>query len=684
MPEDSTHDDLLRRIRTLEREARELKQAEKDLEESERSFRTLVEETPMGISIMRADFTFEYFNPKFSEIFGYTLNDIPDRFTWFEKAYPDKVYRERVIALWRDSLADKGKRKEKKPEIFSVRCKNGASKIIHFRPVSLGEGRQLTTYEDITAFADAQKALRESEEKYKTLYEESKMAEELYRSFLHSSADAIAIYDLDGRIRYVSPAFTKLFGWTLEEVEGKKIPTIPPLEEEKTSLMIRNLIKKGIPYHGFETKRIGKDGRSLDVSISASRYDDHEGNPSGIIVTLRDISERKRLEAQLLQAHKMEAIGTLAGGIAHDFNNILQTISGYTQILLMGKEAADPDRVKLEAIETAAMKASDLTKQLLVFSQKVESELRPLDLNQEVKQVSRLLERTIAKMITIELDLGENLKIINADPVQVEQILMNLAVNARDAMPDGGTLAFQTRNVVLDEEYCKTHLDALPGEYVRLVISDTGHGMAQEVLEHLFEPFFTTKELGRGTGLGLAMVYGIVKNHEGHIACSSESEVGTTFEIHFPVLKAEEKSRAAGLIKSQKIPAGTETVLLVDDEKNILEILQEMLARFGYSTLAAESGERAVEIFEKEKERIDLVILDLSMPGMGGQKCLGRLLELNPRIKVIIASGYSANRRVKETLEMGATAFIAKPYHHVDLLKKVREVCDETRPREET
>jgi len=231
----------------------------------------------------------------------------------------------------------------------------------------------------------------------------------------------------------------------------------------------------------------------------------------------------------------MEAVGTLAGGIAHDFNNILQAIIGYTQILLMGKNTSEPDYEKLEAIESSAQRASELTQRLLIFSRKVESQLKPVELNQEVVQVSRMLERTIPKMIEIELNLAEDLKIVNADPVQIEQIMMNLGVNARDAMSDGGKLVFETRNVILDEAFCKTHMGCQPGEYVLLKVSDNGVGIEKELKQHIFEPFFTTKETGKGTGLGLAMVYGIVKSHNGYITCESELGQGTALSIYFPI-----------------------------------------------------------------------------------------------------------------------------------------------------
>jgi two-component system cell cycle sensor histidine kinase/response regulator CckA len=386
--------------------------------------------------------------------------------------------------------------------------------------------------------------------------------------------------------------------------------------------------------------------------------------------------QKKKLETQLLHAQKMEAIGTLAGGIAHDFNNLLQAISGYTQLLLMRKNSGDPDYGKLEVIQASTLKASELTKQLLIFSRKVESKLKPMDLNHEVMQVCKILQRTIPRMITIDLKLLESLKVINADSGQLEQILMNLGVNARDAMADGGSLTFQTENVHLDRGYTTSMLGATSGEYVLLTVTDTGHGMDKETLQHIFEPFYTTKEAGKGTGLGLAIVYGIVQNHKGYIEVDSRPGVGTTFRIYFPVLYAAGTEKAVEANIQKEPPRGRERILIVDDEKTVLDIGRDLLNQYGYETILADGGEKAIEIYRKEKDRIDLVILDLIMPGMGGQKCFQELLSINPNIKIIISTGASAEEQVRQAFHSHPVGFISKPYQLRDMLEKVREVLD--------
>ncbi len=441
---------------------------------------------------------------------------------------------------------------------------------------------------------------------------------------------------------------------------------------------IKATVENGAPTRNFESKRYTKDGRLIDVSIAASRFEDHEGKPAGSMVILRDISQTKRLEAQLQQAQKMEAVGTLAGGIAHDFNNLLQAINGYTQILIMSKERNSSEYHNLEAILKSGERAAQLVRQLLFFSRKVEAVRRPVNLNQEVEQVLKILERTIPRMIEIEFHPGNLLWAVNADSVQMEQVLLNLGSNAKDAMSDGGKLIIETKNVTLDEEYARDHIGVSPGNYVLMTVSDTGHGMDQETLEHLFEPFYTTKDIGQGTGLGLASVYGIVKSHEGNITCYSEIGQGTSFKIYLPALE-----QAKDPIKTAHFEAppqgGTETILLVDDEETVIDFATQALEHFGYKVLQASSGEEALDIYTGGNYDIDLVIMDLGMPGMGGHRCLRELLKTDPAAKILIASGYSINGQVQATLKVGAAGFVGKPYDITILLNKVRTVLDESK-----
>ena len=336
-------------------------------------------------------------------------------------------------------------------------------------------------------------------------------------------------------------------------------------------------------------------------------------------------------------------------------------------------------RKDLAKVNQAARNGAELVQGLLTFSRKTEIKPLPLSLNRRIEQLQKMLSRTIPKMIMMELLLADNLSAINADPTQVDQVLMNLAVNARDAMPEGGKLVIETENVIIDEDYGRVHLGAEPGLYVLLSVSDTGQGMDKETLQHIFEPFYTTKGPGAGTGLGLAMVYGIVKQHGGHIVCNSEPGAGTTFKIYFPAIISDEESREVRAKRSAR--GGSETVLLVDDEEMIRDLGSRVLTKAGYKVVTASNGKDALNVYEAHSAEIALVVLDLIMPEMGGKQCLEGLLRLNPAVKVVIASGYSADGPTKDALAAGAKGFVKKPYDIRQVLEVVRSVLDEREKR---
>jgi PAS domain S-box-containing protein len=484
----------------------------------------------------------------------------------------------------------------------------------------------------------------------------------------------------DARFIYVNDTACSALGYSREELLSMTVHDIDP-----------NFPTAAWPEHWQEVRRKGsfivesrhrtREGRVFPVEITVN-YLEFEGKEYNCAFA-RDITERKeaekekeRMQVQLRQAQKMEAVGTLAGGIAHDFNNLLQAVQGYAQLLLLKKDGDDDGQRELQQIVRAAERGAELTQQLLTFSRKIESELQPIDFNREVENIRLLLERTIPKMIEVEFHLAENLKMVNADPGQVEQILMNLAVNAKDAMPDGGKLIVETANVILDQDYCKIHRVASPGSYVQLTVTDTGHGIDKMTIEHIFEPFYTTKETGKGTGLGLATVYGIVKSHKGHIVCYSEPDEGTTFKIYLPPIDSTQEARKAEEHVTEP-EGGSETILLVDDEEPIRGLGTQILEEFGYTVLTAADGESALQLYSEEQKKIDLVILDLIMPGMGGKLCLLELLKINLAAKVAIASGYSPDGPTREILKNGAKGFISKPYDLRQMLKVVREVLDQ-------
>jgi signal transduction histidine kinase/ActR/RegA family two-component response regulator len=448
---------------------------------------------------------------------------------------------------------------------------------------------------------------------------------------------------------------------------------VPEETMVETREMIQ-MVRQGQRFSGVETKRYTKRGEAVPVSISGASYTDRNGRLWGSIINIRDVRTQKSLEAQLQQAQKMEAVGTLASGIAHDFNNLLQAMSGNVQLLIQ-RAGRDSDLLRyLNEVDQAVVRASDLVRRLLTFSRKVKPLLTPLDLGREIQATISLLERTIPKMIQIDLDMDQDLHPVFGDPGQIQQVLLNLASNAKDAMPEGGRLGILARNVLLSDDFCRLHADLEPGAFVQLVVQDTGVGMNEETLSHIFEPFFTTKEVGRGTGLGLSSIYGIMKSHRGFIQCHSRLGEGSRFDLYFPAGSSQVPQVSPGPPAENKTTAGQETILLVDDERAIRQVARDYLEECGYHILEADSGEAALAVFTQDPRRIDMVILDLGMPGMGGQRCLREILGIYPTARVVIASGYSTDGSVQESLALGARSFLGKPYRLSELLEKVRGV----------
>ncbi len=491
---------------------------------------------------------------------------------------------------------------------------------------------------------------------------------------IEQSAEIILITDADGTIQYANAAVEAATGYSRAEVIGRNLRIFNSDTHTKASYdNMWKTVTNGDKWNGHLINK-RKDGTLYEEEASISPVRDESGKIVNYVAVKRDLTQEAILQKQLFQAQKMESIGTLAGGLAHDFNNILTVVLGFCELLLLDRQEGAQDYADLETIARAARNGADLVKRILAFSRQAEPSLRPVDLNHEVLQAWNLLDRTIPKMVAIEPLLADNLMRINADPGQIEQVLLNLAVNARDSMPEGGKIVIKTHNVTLDEEYCATQAEAKPGVYVLLTMSDTGYGMDKYVLEHIFEPFYTTKELGKGTGLGLAMVYGIVKSHGGHVECYSEPGVGTRFKLYFPAIDAEEKAVVAS---TQVTPAlGTETILLVDDDEQIRELAKRLLSGAGYKVLTAGNGKEALHVYRTRRDEISLVILDLLMPEMGGKQCLEELMQIDPHAKVLIASGYSLDNATAKTLERGARGFVGKPYHVKEFIRTVRQVLD--------
>jgi PAS domain S-box-containing protein len=517
---------------------------------------------------------------------------------------------------------------------------------------------------EITERRQAEEALRESEEKYRTLIE-------------NIQDGVFLIQDL--KMQFVNEAFVKMVGYTVEEFAGMDFRQLIASEDvdRVVNWYRRRQAGENIGSE-YEFRMLHKDGVTRVFANMSMGFVDFRGSIASM-GTVKDVTElrlaekeRQRLEAQLQHAQKMEAVGTMAGGIAHDFNNLLMGIQGLTSLLMFDIDPAHPHVEHLKEIEDCVKSAADLTKQILGFARGGKYEVKPTDLNELIESNSQMFGRT-QKEILIYKEYQKFVWTVEVDQGQIGQVLMNIFVNAWQAMPNGGALSIATANITLDANYVKP-FQLAPGRYVKLSVTDTGLGMDENIQKRIFEPFFTTKEMGRGTGLGLATVYGIIKNHGGFIEVNSRKGEGTTFNIYLPATEVEvvEEKRA-----DEKLVRGSETVLFVDDEDLIIDVGEQILKRMGYTVFVARSGKEALEIFSKKKDDIDMVILDMIMPDMSGGEAYDRLCEIHPDIKVLLSSGYSLRGQARNILARGCKGFIQKPFNMRELSHKLREVLEE-------
>lgn len=493
------------------------------------------------------------------------------------------------------------------------------------------------------------------------------------QAVINSSPLAIYTVDTEGDVRSWNPAAETLYGWSADEVIGGRLAMITRDMEDQQGL--RDRVFRGETLRGIETGGRKKDGTPVTVSLAAAPFHDAFGRVTGMLFIAADLTQVRQLEVQYRQAQKMEAIGRLAGGIAHDFNNLLTAILGTTGLLLENVDTDSRTRLDVEEIEKAAKRAAGLTRQLLVFSRQQVLEPRILDLNAVVGDLQRMLGRLIREDIELRTKLAAEVGAVQADPGQLQQAIVNLVVNARDAMPNGGQLTIETADVELDPRQLEAHTLTQPGKYVLLAIHDTGVGMDAATKARLFEPFFTTKEPGRGTGLGLATVYSIVKQSGGYIWAYSELGHGTTFKIYLPRV-AGTPEKAALRTTPAPLAVGSETVLVVEDQAEVRRLTTRVLEARGYTVLAAESGGEAAQLAGRYLKRIDLLLTDVVMPGVNGRELALRLVAGRRDLKVLFVSGYTGEAiRQHGLLEMGA-AFLQKPFTPEVLARKVREVLD--------
>jgi PAS domain S-box-containing protein len=541
------------------------------------------------------------------------------------------------------------------------------------QPQRIGErvvGR-VWSFRDVTEHRRAEEALTKSQNKYIDLYE--------------NANDMIFTLDLLGNFTSINRAAYTSFGYRLEELLGKSLQGVVTPESYKYAMAIlqRAVAENSdlMEIQPWEFEGFKKDGTKVLLEVRA-RLILEGGNITGIQAIARDITERKQaeeekafLQEQLRQSQKMEAIGRLAGGIAHDFNNLLTIIGGYSALSLLELKEGDPLKGNIRAVQKATERAANLTRQLLAFSRRQAMEMKVLDLNATLRDMDKMLRRVIGEDIKLVIHLAEDLGRAKTDPGQIEQVIMNLVVNARDAMPDGGRLTIETANVELDEVYAHGHVGIKPGRYLMLSVSDTGAGMTRELKERVFEPFFTTKETGKGTGLGLSTVYGIVKQSEGSIWVYSEPGKGTAFKIYLPRVDEPIEVFKEKLVKD--LPRGSETVLVVEDEEEVRKLAVQILQRQGYKVMEAPQGGDALLICEQHQNHVHLMLTDVVMPGMSGHQLAKRLKSLQPEMKVLYMSGYTDNAIVQHGVRVEGADYISKPFTVDALARKVREVLDQ-------
>jgi len=645
----------------LQQEITERKKAEEALQDSEKLYRLLADNVSDVIWVRDMNLNLTYISPSVKDQQGYTVEEAMNR-------TPEEIWSPDSLKFIGEVLTEELEiEKQEKKDLarsrtleVEVKCKDGSTiwseaKMSFLRDKDSHPTGIIGVTRDISERKQIEEALRESEYKFRNLFD--------------LSPQAVALTEIkSGRLVDINNKFCELTKYPKEEIIGLSTTEAGFYLEADRIKFLKELQASG-EVNGLDMKFKAKD-HSILQAIMFARIIQIEGE-AFILTIFHDITEQKRLEAQLQQAQKIEAIGTLAGGIAHDFNNLLMGIQGRTSLMLNDINLSHPHLEHLKGVEDYIKSATDLTRQLLGFAMGGKYEVKPADLNELVTKSSELFGRT-QKEISIHKKIQEGLRTVEVDQGQIEQVLLNLYVNAWQSMPGGGELYLETENVLLGDRFVKPY-ELEPGKYVKISITDTGVGMDKATLERVFEPFFTTKEMGRGTGLGLASAYGIIKNHGGIIIVSSEKGKGATFNIYLPASEREvfkEKELSEDILK------GAETILLVDDEKMILDVGKELLKKLGYKVLVAKGGKAAVELYESNNEEIDMVILDMIMPHMGGGDTYDLMKTINPNIKILLSSGYSIDGQATEIMKRGCNGFIQKPFDMKGLSQKIREIFD--------
>jgi PAS domain S-box-containing protein len=650
------HEELEKRV--IER-TEQLEKTAKALRTSEERYALAVQGSNDGIWDLNLATGEIYFSPRWKSMLGYEDDEIPNKVEeWKKRIHPDDRH---MVIETRKAYLD-GRIPTYEIE-YRLQHKDGSYRWIHGRGACLRDSEGKPTrfagsHSDITDRKRIEDILRESEKKYRILFEESK--------------DAILVSDITGRILDVNRAGMDLFGYTKEELLMLDPVRLYSNPDDRKRLWQQLYSSGFVSDYELEMKR--KDDEIIIVHLTVSVLRDDEGKIFGHHGIIHDMTERKKLERQLLQAQKMESIGVLAGGVAHDFNNLLTAISGYGQILLESvPEDNELSQESIRNVMNAAERAAELTRGLLAFSRKQVISPKPVHIDTLISNTGKLIHRIIGEDIEFSTNFSDKNLLVKADPGQIEQVLMNLATNARDAMPHGGRLSVTTSQEVVKEGSEARYDLSVPGKYALISVTDTGTGIDKKSLESIFEPFYTTKEVGKGTGLGLSIVYGIIKQHNGSILVSSEPGKGTTFDMYLPLVKghaAKEESKIFAPLVN-----GMETLLVVEDEEIVRMFMKKILERAGYKVIIAVNGEDAVARF-REHDDISLVLSDVVMPRKNGKEMLDEIRKIKSGVKVVFISGYAADVMHKKGMFEEGTEFITKPFKKDDLLQKIREVLD--------
>ncbi|MGO9146036.1 MAG: PAS domain S-box protein [Desulfomonilia bacterium] len=651
MDDRPSYEELEKRLKDLEQEYLLTKETAR---ESEERYRTIFESTATANMIVTEDTTILLVNSNFEKLTGYSKQEVENKMSWTHFVMKEEL--EMMKQYHRMRRVDPGSAPNAYE--FKVRIRSGEIRDI-FMSVAIIPGTRdsVASIIDMTERKQAEESLKRSEERF--------------RDIANLLPETVFETDENGILTFVNQSSLKQFGFTQAEVDkGLNVMDVFAPEDRDRLIMNYQRVMQGERLGLNEYMAQRKDGSTFPTLVHSTVIN-RDSKPAGLRGFFIDITDQKNLEQQLMRAQKMEAVGTLAGGIAHDFNNLLMGILGNVSLMLMHSDESHPFFDRLKSVEEYVQRGSDLSKQLLGFARGGKYEVKPTHLGEFIRKSSELFGRT-KKEIRIHHKVAEGLWSVEVDRGQMEQVLLNLFVNAWQAMPGGGDLYLSVENIDLDEVVVSPY-DINPGRFVKVTVTDTGIGMDESVKSRIFEPFFTTKERGRGTGLGLASAYGIIKNHGGFIHVDSEKDFGTSFMIYLP---ASEKQVQDDLGTKDEIMKGQEAVLLIDDEEMILDVGSRMLESLGYKVMPAPGGRQGLLIYEQNMDKIDLVVLDIIMPDFGGKETFDTLRRINPAVRVLLSSGYSLDGQAKEIMQSGCKGFIQKPFSMAELSKKIREILD--------